>query len=122
MKSEPRSRRTVSIPKATGLDPAAPGAGQNPSKPHNAGVTTNTGERIRKSTVAVPESQLARWRAAWWLANAQNPGKYPSFKAWVSELLDAGAEDVERCYNGGEPLTPIPTGLIPTGRPLIFPS
>ena len=127
MQPNPPKRRKVTIPKAAGPDPAEPTAPQNPSEhqntsnTRNAGVTSNNGERTRKSTIEVPESQLARWRAAWWLDNARNPGKYPSFKAWVSEQLDIAASDVEKRYNDGEPLVPIPTGVVPTGRPMVFP-
>ena len=127
MQPNPPKRRRVTIPKASGPDPAAPATSQNSSKHRNAGKTpntgviTNTGERTRKFTIEVPESQLARWRAAWCLDSARNPAKYPSFKAWVGELLDIAASDVERRYNDGEPLVPIPTGVIPTGRPMVFP-
>ena len=127
MKPQPPARRKVHVPKAVGPDPAAPATAQNPSNHHNtggvsnAGVTAKTGERLRKSTIEAPESTLARWRAAWWLDSAMNPGKYPSYKAWVSEHLEAAAADVERRYNGGEPLVPIPTGVVPTGRPWVFP-
>ena len=124
MKPQPR-RRTVSIPKATGPDPAALTAGQvaNASNVGNKGNAGNNGGAggtdapvLKKITIRVPIELAGRARSVWRLESAQPYTPYRSYNELMTDFIEAGVTEAEERLNGGRPLPPTPAGQIPRGR------
>lgn len=124
MKSQPR-RRAVSIPKATGPDPAALTAGQaaNASNTSNSGNAGNIGGAggadapvLKKITIRVPIELAGRARSVWRLESAQPYTPYRSYNELMTDFIEAGVTEAEERLNGGQPLPPTPAGQIPRGR------
>ena len=127
MKPQPR-RRAVSIPKATGPDPAALTA----SKAANASIASNVGNRdnagndsvagntdapiLKKITVRVPIELAGRARTVWRLESAQPYTSFRSYNELMTDFIEAGVTEAEERLNGGQPLPPTPAGQIPRGR------
>lgn len=123
MKPQPR-RRAVSIPKATGPDPAALTASSaaiagntsndaNASKNGKVGSATDT----QKITIRIPAELAGRARSVWRLKNAQPGAPYVPYQELISGWIEAGVTEAEQHLNGGQPLPPTPPGQIPRGRP-----
>lgn len=132
MKPQPRPRQTVSIPKATGPDPAALTAGQtaiagNASNSTNASRASNDGNAgsdggadapvLKKITVRVPVELAGRARSVWRLESAQPDAPFRSYNKLMTDFIEAGVTEAEERLNGGRPLPPTPAGQIPRGRP-----
>ena len=124
MKPQPR-RRTVSIPKATGPDPAALTASQaaNASNASNSGNAGNDGGAhdadapvLKKITVRVPAELAGRARSVWRLENAQPGSLVRPYHKLIADWIEAGVTEAEQRLNGGRPLSPTPAGQIPRGR------
>lgn len=127
MKPQPR-RRAVSIPKATGPDPAALTAGQaaNASIASNAGNRDNAGNAsvagntdapvLKKITVRVPIELAGRARTVWRLENAQPGSPVRPYHELIADWIEAGVIEAEQRLNGGQALPPTPAGQIPRGR------
>lgn len=122
MKPQPR-RRAVSIPKATGPDPAALTAGQaaNASNSSNAGNDAGAHDAdapvLKKITIRVPIELAGRARSVWRLESAQPDAPFRTYSELISDWIEAGVTEAEQRLNGGRPLTPTPAGQIPRGRP-----
>lgn len=122
MKPQPR-RRAVSIPKATGPDPAALTA----SQAGNAAIAGNVGNNggadgadapiLKKVTIRVPIELAGRARTVWRLESAQPDIPYRSYNELMTDFIEAGVTEAEQRLNDGRPLTPTPPGQIPRGRP-----
>lgn len=117
MKSQPR--RKVSIPKATGPDPAALTAGQAA----NASIASNDGGGdgteapvLKKITVRVPIELAGRARTVWRLENAQPGSLVRPYHELIADWIEAGVTEAEQRLNDGRPLPPTPAGQIPRGR------
>lgn len=123
MKPQPRPRQTVSIPKATGPDPAALTAGQtaiagNASNDGNAGSDGGADAPVlKKITVRVPVELAGRARSVWRLESAQPDTPFRSYNKLMTDFIEAGVTEAEERLNGGRPLPPTPAGQIPRGRP-----
>ena len=124
MKPQPR-RRAVSIPKATGPDPAALTASQaaNASNASNSGNAGNDGGAheadapvLKKITIRVPIELAGRARSVWRLESAQPYTPYRSYNELMTDFIEAGVTEAEERLNGGRPLPPTPAGQIPRGR------
>lgn len=124
MKPRP-PRRKVSIPKATGPDPAALTAGQaaNASNVGNSGNAGNDGGAggadapvLKKITIRVPIELAGRARSVWRLESAQPYTPYRSYNELMTDFIEAGVTEAEERLNGGQPLPPTPAGQIPRGR------
>ena len=124
MKPQPR-RRAVSIPKATGPDPAALTASQasiasNAGNRGNAGNTGGAGGAdapvLKKITIRVPIELAGRARTVWRLESAQPDIPYRSYNELMTDFIEAGVTEAEERLNGGRPLPPTPAGQIPRGR------
>jgi len=124
VKPQPR-RRAVSIPKATGPDPAALTAGQvaNASNVGNKGNAGNNGGAggtdapvLKKITIRVPIELAGRARSVWRLESAQPYTPYRSYNELMTDFIEAGVTEAEERLNGGRPLPPTPAGQIPRGR------
>ena len=124
MKPQPR-RRAVSIPKATGPDPAALTA----SKAGNvaiAGNVSNAGNNggadgadapiLKKITVRVPAELAGRARTVWRLESAQPGSLVRPYHELIADWIEAGVTEAEQRLNDGRPLPPTPAGQIPRGR------
>lgn len=130
MKPQPR-RRAVSIPKATGPDPAALTAGQaaNASIASNIGNSSNAGNDggadgadaplLKKITVRVPAELAGRARSVWRLESAQPGTPFRAYHELIADWIEAGVTEAEQRLNDGRPLPPTPAGQIPRGRPPI---
>ena len=122
MKPQPR-RRAVSIPKATGPDPAALTAGQaaNASNSSNAGNDGGAHEAdapvLKKITIRVPIELAGRARSVWRLESAQPDAPFRTYSELIADWIEAGVTEAEQRLNGGRPLSPTPAGQIPRGRP-----
>lgn len=125
MKPQPR-RRAVSIPKATGPDPAALTADQaaNASNASNSSNAGNDGGAhdadapvLKKITVRVPIELAGRARSVWRLESAQPDTPFRSYNKLMTDFIEAGVTEAEQRLNYGRPLTPTPAGQIPRGRP-----
>lgn len=128
MKPQPR-RRAVSIPKATGPDPAALTA----SQAANASIASNDGNRdnagndsiagntdapvLKKITVRIPIELAGRARSVWRLESAQPETAFRSFSELIADWIEAGVTEAEQRLNDGRPLRPTPAGQIPRGQP-----
>ena len=125
MKPQPR-RREVSIPKATGPDPAALTA----SKAGNAAIAGNVGNAgnnggaggadapvLKKITIRVPAELAGRARSVWRLESAQPDAPFRTYSELIADWIEAGVTEAEQRLNDGRPLTPTPAGQIPRGRP-----
>ena len=130
MKPQPRPRRTPSVPKAVGPDPAALTAGQaanasNASNSGNSGLagrsSSGTGSAdvpiLKKVTIRVPIELAGRARTVWRLESAQPDIPYRSYNELMTDFIEAGVTEAEERLNGGQPLPPTPAGQIPRGRP-----
>ena len=124
MKPQPRPRRrAVSIPKATGPDPAALTASQaaNASIASNVGNSSNAGKDganapvLKKITVRVPIELAGRARTVWRLENAQPGSPVRPYHELIADWIEAGVTEAEQRLNG-RPLPPTPAGQIPRGR------
>lgn len=121
MKPQPR-RRAVSIPKATGPDPAALTASQaaNASNSSNAGNDGGAHDAdapvLKKITIRVPIELAGRARSVWRLESAQPYTPYRSYNELMTDFIEAGVTEAEQRLNGGQPLPPTPAGQIPRGR------
>lgn len=122
MKPQPR-RRAVSIPKATGPDPAALTAGQaaNASNSSNAGNDGGAHDAdapvLKKITIRVPIELAGRARSVWRLESAQPDAPFRTYSELIADWIEAGVTEAEQRLNGGRPLSPTPAGQIPRGRP-----
>jgi hypothetical protein len=128
VKPQPR-RRAVSIPKATGPDPAALTAGQaaNASIASNVGNSSNAGNDggahdadapvLKKVTIRIPAELAGRARSVWRLESAQPDAPFRTYSELIAEWIEAGVTEAEQRLNYGRPLTPTPAGQIPRGRP-----
>ena len=126
MKPQPR-RRAVSIPKATGPDPAALTAGQAAnatsiaSNVGNSGNAGNDGEDgapvLKKITVRIPVELAGRARSVWRLESAQPGIPFRPYREMIADWIEAGVTEAEQRLNDGRPLPPTPAGQIPRGRP-----
>lgn len=128
MKPQP-PRRKVSIPKATGPDPAALTAGQAAiaSIASNVGNRDNAGNDggadgadapvLKKITVRIPAELAGRARSVWRLESAQPDAPFRPYHELIADWIEAGVTEAEQRLNGGRPLTPTPAGQIPRGRP-----
>ena len=124
MKPQPR-RRAVSIPKATGPDPAALTAGQaaNANIASNVGNSSNAGNDgvnapvLKKITVRIPAELAGRARSVWRLESAQPETEFRSFSELIADWIEVGVTEAEQRLNDGRPLTPTPAGQIPRGQP-----
>ena len=123
---KPQPRRKVSIPKATGPDPAALTAGQaaNASNASNSSNAGNDGGAdgtdapiLKKITIRVPIELAGRARSVWRLESAQPYTPYRSYNELMTDFIEAGVTEAEQRLNGGRPLPPTPAGQIPRGRP-----
>lgn len=125
MKPQPRPRRTVSIPKAAGPDPAALTAGQaaNASIASNIGNSSKAGNDgadppvLKKITVRVPIELAGRARSVWRLESAEPDAPFRTYSELIADWIEAGVTEAEQRLNGGRPLPPTPAGQIPRGRP-----
>ena len=135
MKPQPRPRRTVSVPKATGPDPAALTAGQtaiagNASNSTNASRASNDGNAgndgggggadvpvLKKITVRVPIELAGRARSVWRLESAQPDTPFRSYNELIADWIEAGVTEAEQRLNNGQPLPSTPAGQIPRGHP-----
>lgn len=124
MKPQPR-RRAVSIPKATGPDPAALTAGQaanasNDGNRDNAGNDSVAGDTdapvLKKITVRIPAELAGRARSVWRLESAQPDTPFRAYHELIADWIEAGVTEAEERLNGGQPLPPTPAGQIPRGR------
>lgn len=121
MKPQPR-RRTVSIPKATGPDPAALTASQAAiaGNASNSGLAGSDGGAdapvLKKITIRVPIELAGRARSVWRLESAQPYTPYRSYNELMTDFIEAGVTEAEERLNGGRPLPPTPAGQIPRGR------
>ena len=124
MKPQPR-RRAVSIPKATGPDPAALTAGQaanasNAGNRDNAGNDSVAGDTdapvLKKITVRIPAELAGRARSVWRLESAQPDTPFRAYHELIADWIEAGVTEAEERLNGGQPLPPTPAGQIPRGR------
>ena len=124
MKPQPR-RRAVSIPKATGPDPAALTASKagNAAIAGNVGNAGNTGGAggadapvLKKITIRVPIELAGRARSVWRLESAQPDTPFRSYNKLMTDFIEAGVTEAEERLNGGRPLPPTPAGQIPRGR------
>lgn len=122
---KPQPRRKVSIPKATGPDPAALTAGQaaNASRASNSGNAGNDGGGdgtdapvLKKITVRVPIELAGRARSVWRLENAQPGSLVRPYHELIADWIEAGVTEAEQRLNDGRPLPPTPAGQIPRGR------
>lgn len=125
---KPQPRRKVSIPKATGPDPAALTAGQaaNASRASNDGKASNSGNdaggdgtdapALKKITVRVPIELAGRARTVWRLENAQPGSLVRPYHELIADWIEAGVTEAEQRLNDGRPLPPTPAGQIPRGR------
>ena len=122
---KPQPRRKVSIPKATGPDPAALTAGQaaNASNASNSSNAGNDGGAhdadapvLKKITIRVPIELAGRARSVWRLESAQPYTPYRSYNELMTDFIEAGVTEAEQRLNGGRPLPPTPAGQIPRGR------
>ena len=118
MKPQPR-RRAVSIPKATGPDPAALTA----SQAANASITGNAGGPgnivapvLKKITVSIPAELAGRARTVWRLESAQPDIPFRPYREMIADWIEAGVTEAEQRLNGGQALPPTPAGQIPRGR------
>ena len=129
MKPQPR-RRAVSIPKATGPDPAALTAGQaanatsiasNVGNSGNAGNDGGAGNVdapvLKKLTVSIPVELAGRARSVWRLESAQPGIPFRPYREMIADWIEAGVTEAEQRLNDGRPLPPTPAGQIPRGRP-----
>ena len=125
MKPRP-PRRKVSIPKATGPDPAALTAGQaaNASITSNSSNAANDGgdssadaPLLKKITVRIPAELAGRARTVWRIESAQPGIPFRPYREMIAEWIEAGVTEAEQRLNDGQPLTPTPAGQIPRGRP-----
>lgn len=125
MKPQPR-RRAVSIPKATGPDPAALTAGQaaNASNASNSGNAGNDGGAhdadapvLKKITVRIPAELAGRARSVWRLESADPDAPFRTYSELIADWIEAGVTEAEQRLNDGRPLPPTPVGQIPRGRP-----
>lgn len=129
MKPQPR-RRAVSIPKATGPDPAALTAGQaanatsiasNVGNSGNAGNDGGAGNVdapvLKKITVRIPVELAGRARSVWRLESAQPGIPFRPYREMIADWIEAGVTEAEQRLNDGRPLPPTPAGQIPRGRP-----
>jgi hypothetical protein len=122
VKPQPR-RRAVSIPKATGPDPAALTAGQaaNASNSSNAGNDGGAHDAdapvLKKITIRVPIELAGRARSVWRLESAQPDAPFRTYSELIADWIEAGVTEAEQRLNGGRPLSPTPAGQIPRGRP-----
>lgn len=121
MKPQPR-RRAVSVPKATGPDPAALTASQtgNASNSRNAGNDGGADGAdapiLKKITVRVPIELAGRARTVWRLENAQPGSLVRPYHELIADWIEAGVTEAEQRLNDGRPLPPTPAGQIPRGR------
>lgn len=124
MKPQPR-RRAVSIPKATGPDPAALTAGQaaNARNASNSGNAGNDGGAhdadapvLKKITVRVPIELAGRARTVWRLESVQPGSPIRPYRELIADWIEAGVTEAEQRLNDGRPLPPTPAGQIPRGR------
>ena len=130
MKPQPR-RRAVSIPKATGPDPAAltaskagnaaiAGKAGNAGNVGNAGNTGGAGGAdapvLKKITIRVPIELAGRARTVWRLENAQPGSLVRPYHELIADWIEAGVTEAEQRLNDGRPLPPTPAGQIPRGR------
>lgn len=128
---KPQPRRKVSIPKATGPDPAALTAGQAAiagfaSIASNDGKSSNSGNDgggdgteapvLKKITVRVPAELAGRARTVWRLENAQPGSLVRPYHELIADWIEAGVTEAEQRLNDGRPLPPTPAGQIPRGR------
>lgn len=122
---KPQPRRKVSIPKATGPDPAALTAGQaaNASNASNSSNAGNNGEAdgadapiLKKITVRIPIELAGRARTVWRLENAQPGSPVRPYHELIADWIEAGVTKAEERLNDGQPLPPTPAGQIPRGR------
>lgn len=124
----PRRRSTISVPKATGADPAALTASSaaiagntsnsaNASKNGKVGSATDTEPDIQKITIRIPAELAGRARSVWRLKNAQPGAPYVPYQELIASWIEAGVEEAEQHLNNGQPLAPTPAGQIPRGRP-----
>jgi len=120
MKPQPRPRRrAVSVPKATGPDPAALTASQAAiasNAGNNGGTSGADAPILKKITVRVPIELAGRARSVWRLENAQPYTPYRSYNELMTDFIEAGVTEAEERLNGGQPLPPTPAGQIPRGR------
>lgn len=125
MKPRP-PRRKVSIPKATGPDPAALTAGQaaNASITSNSSNAANDGgdsgadaPLLKKITVRIPAELAGRARTVWRIESAQPGIPFRPYREMIADWIEAGVTEAEQRLNDGQPLTPTPAGQIPRGRP-----
>ena len=124
MKPQPR-RRAVSIPKATGPDPAAltasiagsAGSAGNSANASIAGKASNNAANITKVTVRITTELAGRARSVWRLESAQPDAPFRTYSELIADWIEAGVTEVEQRLNDGRPLTPTPAGQIPRGRP-----
>lgn len=118
---KPQPRRKVSIPKATGPDPAALTAGQaaNASIASNSSNAGNDGADapvLKKITVRIPSELAGRARSVWRLENAQPGAPFRAYSELIADWIEAGVTEAEQRLNDGRPLPPTPAGQIPRGR------
>lgn len=125
---KPQPRRKVSIPKATGPDPAALTASQaaNASNASNDGKSSNSGNDgggdgteapvLKKITVRVPAELAGRARSVWRLENAQPGSLVRPYHKLIADWIEAGVTEAEQRLNDGQALPPTPAGQIPRGR------
>ena len=129
MKPQPR-RRAVSIPKATGPDPAALTAGQAANATSIASIASNVGNSgnagndgedgapvLKKITVRIPVELAGRARSVWRLESAQPGIPFRPYREMIADWIEAGVTEAEQRLNDGRPLPPTPAGQIPRGRP-----
>ena len=125
MKPQPR-RRAVSIPKATGPDPAALTAGQATNATSIASNSSNAGNDggsggadapvLKKITVRIPAELAGRARSVWRLESAQPDTPFRPYHELIADWIEAGVTEAEQRLNNGHPLPPTPAGQIPRGR------
>ena len=130
MKPQPRPRRTPSVPKAVGPDPAALTA----SQAANASIASNSGNSglagrsssgtgsadvpiLKKVTIRIPAELAGRARSVWRLESAQPDAPFRTYNELIAEWIEAGVTEAEQRLNDGRPLPPTPAGQIPRGRP-----
>ena len=124
MKPRPQ-QQAVSIPKATGPDPAALTVGQasiagiagnRGNAGNNGGAGGTDAPVLKKITIRVPIELAGRARSVWRLESAQPYTPYRSYNELMTDFIEAGVTEAEERLNGGQPLPPTPAGQIPRGR------
>lgn len=123
MKPQPRSRKPITIPKATGPDPAALTTHNtsHPSDNRDASYASDSRDasvgRVGQLSLRGDTALFDELRGAWRHVTAANPDQgLVSFGPWVCQILETALTDLRHEHNQGQPFPHIPPGNIPRAR------